>query len=300
MITAAFVTAVLIAALLYVPLVYLPRKLLHPERHGPEFWRGREPFLTPADAGLAFEEIDFRMADGVRLAAWFIPAAPGPARGTIIYLHGVGGSRVTTIVGAAMFCHAGYNVFTYDSRASGISGGRFCTYGYFEKHDVSAAIDLLEKRGDVPAGTIGVLGKSMGGAVALQAAAMDPRIRCVIAEAAFTDLKTVSREAQRRVTGTDLAVLHRMALWAAERTAKFDAKTVSPLNAVRTCRTPVLFIHGADDDIVFARHTHALYDAAIGPKELWIIRGGGHGSLYKTAGEEYRVRRLAFFEHYLV
>ncbi len=298
MIIGVCIVAAALMAVGWFSMVYLPARLLHPVRHGPEYWRATEPYLTPADAGLAFEEVDLRSRDGLRLSTWFIPAQ-GAAKGTLIYLHGIEGSRVTTIGGAAVFAARGFNVLTYDARAAGTSEGEICTYGFFEKDDVSCAVDALVKRADVVPARIAVLGKSLGGAIALQAAAVDRRIRCVVAEAAFTDLMTITNDYQRRLYTLGTGVVHRIAMRVAERRGGFRAREVSPVNAVASCDTPVFFIHGADDPLVRADYSRQLFDAARGPKELWIIPGGGHGSLYKIAGEEYNTRRIEFLERYL-
>src|SRR5512141_1567293 len=108
MIIVACFFAVMIAAAWWFAVGYLPSRLLHPARHGPEYWRTSEPYVSPADAGLAFEEVELHTRDGLRLSMWFIPAS-GPAKGTLIYLHGIEGSRVTTIGGAATFCARGFN-----------------------------------------------------------------------------------------------------------------------------------------------------------------------------------------------
>jgi cephalosporin-C deacetylase-like acetyl esterase len=46
-------------------------------------------------------------------------------------------------------------------------------------HDVSMVLNYLEKRGDVDAKSVGVFGQGSGGAIALLAAAADPRITAV-------------------------------------------------------------------------------------------------------------------------
>jgi len=45
---------------------------------------------TPADRGLAYEEVLFEAADGVQLAAWYVPSEAG--RGVVLFSHGNGGN----------------------------------------------------------------------------------------------------------------------------------------------------------------------------------------------------------------
>ena len=106
----------------------------------------------------------------------------------MVYLHGLGDNRASVLGIAAHFTMMGFDVLAYDSRAQGESGGDACTYGYYEKQD-------LESRAR-PAGPGPVIafGVSLGAAIALQAAAEDPRVALVVALAPFSDLRTAAAE----------------------------------------------------------------------------------------------------------
>lgn len=56
------------------------------------------------------------------------------------------------------------------------------------------------------------------------------------------------------------------------------------LDAVRRIGgTPLLFVHGSEDRIVYPRHSVRLHDAAAGPKRIRVIAGGGHAEdLFRT------------------
>ena len=64
------------------------------------------------------------------------------------------------------------------------------TYGWKERHNVVDVVNALY--GTERVRHLGALGESMGAAVALQAAAIEPRIEGVVAEDAFADLREVS------------------------------------------------------------------------------------------------------------
>src|SRR5207247_638220 len=59
------------------------------------------------------------------------------------------------------------------------------------RRDLRRALDFLATRG---VGAVGVFGFSLGGAVALLAAAEDPRIRAVAAYAPFADLRLLGHD----------------------------------------------------------------------------------------------------------
>ncbi len=123
---------------------------------------------------LPHEEIKFQ-SDGKTLHGWLFRTNT-TRRGLIVYLHGLGDNRQSGNGVAQRFVPKGFDVLTYDSRAHGESDGDYCTYGFYEKNDVSRALDTIG------ADTAILFGSSMGGAIAIQAASIDPRVSMVIAQ----------------------------------------------------------------------------------------------------------------------
>lgn len=77
-----------------------------------------------------------------------------------------------------------------DSRALGESGGDMATYGWKEREDTRAIADALYAGENVR--HLYALGVSMGAAIALQSAAVEPRIDAVVAEDPFANLREVT------------------------------------------------------------------------------------------------------------
>src|SRR4051794_21046509 len=150
--------------------------LLHPGR--------RPPKQAPARA---FEVVELEGA-GVHLKGWRFRGEGPVKRGTVVYLHGAGDSRRSSLRIADHFVPEGFDVLAYDSRAHGDSGGEACTYGVYEKQDLARVLGHVEAR------PIILLGVSLGAAVALQTAAETPDVSAVIAVATFSDLRTTARE----------------------------------------------------------------------------------------------------------
>ena len=71
-----------------------------------------------------------------------------------------------------------------DARGHGLSEGVAMDFGWYGDVDVSAGVDFLAAQPEVDAGRIGAVGISMGGEEAIGAAAIDARIRAVVAEGA--------------------------------------------------------------------------------------------------------------------
>lgn len=136
--------------------------------------------MTPAEVGHSYENVTFASSDGATLAAWYVPSTNGAAA---LLRHGSGSTRTSLLAHAAFLADAGYGVLLTDARGHGASDGRINELGWHGPRDIVAAIDYLDTRPDVTAG-IGIVGLSMGGEEALNAAAIDPRIAAVVADGA--------------------------------------------------------------------------------------------------------------------
>ena len=124
----------------------------------------------PGTNGLKFENVMFYSTDGTKLSGWFIPAV-GKPKGVIVLCHGVDGNRTGMLAPAIMLHKHGYATLLFDFRARGNSEGAYCTLGWKEIDDLLAAIRMVKSRAELHGIPIGVLGHSMGGAVALMGTA---------------------------------------------------------------------------------------------------------------------------------
>jgi pimeloyl-ACP methyl ester carboxylesterase len=59
---------------------------------------------------------------------------------------------------------------------------------------------------------------------------------------------------------------------------------------------PVLLICDAKDVALPCRHTERIYDAARGPKQMWVVPGAFHTAALGYQPEEFRRRVLAFYD----
>ncbi|QIG40675.1 dipeptidyl aminopeptidase [Microbacterium sp. 4R-513] len=139
---------------------------------------------TPADAGLAYEDVVFHAVDGVELHGWFIPAGPDPAP-TVVWVHGWLWNRMGNVSGRVPFPdrdvdflpstkalhEAGFHVLTFDLANHGESGERRpLTFGPWEARDFVGAVTYLRSRSDVIAHRLGAIGMSAGGNTVLYGA----------------------------------------------------------------------------------------------------------------------------------
>ena len=246
-------------------------------------------------SGIAFEDVTIPSFDGTRLYGWWMSAnrrAP-----TAVVLHGVKKNRTDVLRAALILRRAGFNVLVFDGRGHGNSEGRYVTYGFYERRDVESAIEWLVKQKKIDRGRIGLVGESMGAAIALQVAAHNPWLRAVWADSPFASLRRVTDEFVRRVTGLPGAVLNPV-LWTTIQVAnyrgKFDVRSVDPLALAARIKCPVHLVHGTDDQVVAIAHSKAIYEALGGEKEIWFVEGARHARSIRHARLEYSSRLTRF------
>jgi uncharacterized protein len=236
--------------------------------------------------------------DGVVLRGWKI-RPPNPNGDWILLFHGISDNRTGVLGQATFLLQHKYSVVMMDLRAQGESGGTIVTYGWKERYDTVAITKALCSTEHVR--HLGALGVSLGAAIALQSAAVEPRIEAVVAEDPFASLREVSYD----YAGLHLSpLLGRTlfrpatitALYQIARSGGFSPDEVSPEKAVAVRAFPVLLICGTRDRIIPCRHAKRIYYAARGPKELWAVRGAGHAAALGTDPAGYERRVISFFE----
>jgi uncharacterized protein len=279
----------------FVLLVTGPLILLKPVRRKKHWYKRFTKLLEPNDAGLPQEDVTVETFDGLKLSCWFLRQKK-KARGTIIFLHGVGDCKIAGVPFAQSLYQRGFNIFLYDSRQHGESEGYYCTYGFYEKQDVSGVISYLQSRTDTKIGKIGVFGTSMGGAVAILAAAIDHRIAAVISEGTYTSLRVVFVDYQKRIIKLPWHFLRNIALVHSQKLANFKARLVAPIEDIKRLHVPILIVHGKNDTFIKSEYSKHLYDAANEPKQLLLIEGADHNNVWEVGGEMYINSIISFFE----
>jgi pimeloyl-ACP methyl ester carboxylesterase len=242
--------------------------LLHPSRR---------PVGAPPP--LAHQDVTFDF-DGVVLRGWLFHAAGVSRAAAVVYLHGVADNRASGVWIAEQLVRRGFDVLAYDSRAHGDSGGDACTYGFYERRDLRRALDALGIRRAI------LVGVSLGGAVALQAAAEDPRIVAIVAAGTFSDLESIARD---RAPFVASASQIREAFALAEREAHFRVEEVSLVKAAAHIHVPVLLVHGADDRETRPVHSERVHAALAGPRQLLLVKGAGHNDALGKAWPQVEV-----------
>jgi dipeptidyl aminopeptidase/acylaminoacyl peptidase len=245
---------------------------------------------TPEDLGMEYEDVLFSTKDGVKLRGWFIPNLNEHSK-TIILLHGYPADK-GDILPVMSFLGKKFNLFLFDFRYLGESGGSISTAGAKETGDLLAAIGYLKSR-DIK--EVGIWGFSMGGAVALMTAGDAPEIKAVISESSYARLDLMARELYRiPILKYPLAYL--TGFWS-KIFLGVHPKNVSPAESVKKLDIPILIVHSKDDQVVPFDHALLLREALKENQraEFWFDESLRHGQL----GSEYQKRIIEFFDENL-
>jgi hypothetical protein len=251
------------AALWWLLHLLAGRMVYYPIRYPQGWWQ--------AQTQIGAEDVWLTASDGVRLHAWWVPAAG--ARLATLFLHGNGGNLSHRAGHLREITAAGSSVLILDYRGYGRSAGRPTEAGLYR--DGEAAYRHLLAQGH-PAQRIVLHGESLGTAVAVHLAA---RFGCagLIVEAPLTSA--------REMAGRVLPLLGPLLVWG------FDSK-----DKIARVRVPLLVLHGDRDQVIPYEFGRALFAAANEPKQFWTIAGAGHNDILDVAGPQYGRRLRDFYE----
>ena len=238
-------------------LTFLENEMVYPG------WRRTDGDWKPD--GLHYEDVFFESSDGTRLHGWFLPCDEPTA--LVLYCHGNG-----DIVADSSWAldqlrqEAEVAVFVFDYRGYGRSEGRPHEAGVMADGD--AALAWLCNRADVAPDRVVLMGRSLGGAVAVQLAARHGA-RGLVLERTFTSLPEVAAQ---------------VFPWLPVRTLmrnRYDS-----LSCIGQYEGPLLQSHGSADELVPFRLGRQLFQAAGSrPKEFVEMPDCHHNS---PDSREYR------------
>jgi uncharacterized protein len=261
--------------------------------------RRTPPFAEPAPA-VAWGRIEdhrLKTRDGQDIGAWFCAAVSGDAPAgqarpptTALLLHGNGGSRRSWIEMMRLLHEQGYDALAISLRAHGDSTGDVNDVGYSARHDVTAAVEFIERRS--PGGRVVVVASSLGTAAALFAVdELGSRVDGYFLESPYRDLATAvwNRLDANLPPVFSHAAYAGMRLWA-------PVFLPVELDEICPCRhaagipahVPVVVFAGADDRHCRLFEAEAVYDEVRSHGRLITVRGGRHGDLLRTHPAEYR------------
>ncbi len=270
--------------------IFFAAQVIWPRRRSlADSWRTEvEKGLIPEDKYLAWGQrrVIVPSPKGYSMVGLWFPLAD--SRKTVIIVHGVTYTRWGSIKYLPAFRDRGFNVLAIDQRHHGESGGRNSTFGWYERDDMKAWMDwAIAETGS--GAIVGTHGESMGAAVVLQHAAIDPRVAFVVADCPFSDLRRLLAcrlKADFHLPAFPLLDMAGLAAFVLTGGMRF--KRIRPIDCATAIAAPVMFAHGADDDYIPPQMSQEMFDVREGkPRRLYIAPGAKHAEALFIDPVEY-------------
>ena len=168
-------------------------------------------------------------------------------------------------------------VVSFDFRGHGRSGG-LSTMGDREIRDLDVAVGYARELGYK---RIAAVGFSMGASIVVRYAGLIGGLDAAVSVSGPGHWYYRGTERMRRV---HFAVEHRVGRMATRMLTNTRISSVGwnppPMPpdqaAAQISPSPLLIVHGDQDPYFPVDHAHELYEAALDPKELWVVPGFGH------------------------
>lgn len=219
-------------------------------------------------AGLNFTDVWITSKDGTRIHGWYCPA--DRPRAVVLYFHGNGGNLAGRApVLKLLQQELNVSAMIFDYRGYGRSDGKATVAGALE--DARAARSELARTAGVNESDIVLLGRSLGGALAIQLAADAPP-RGLIIECSFSSFRDVAREHFPKLA------------WLVPK------NKLNSVQAISLIQCPLLQSHGDSDRVISLQSGQKLFEAARQPKQFVTLTGTGHNDpppreYYRTMSE---------------
>ena len=240
------------------------------------------------------ERVSITSFDGLTLRGRYYEYAKGAP--LEILFHGYQGNSERDLCGGVQRCFSlGRSALLVDQRGSGESDGNVISFGINERKDCLKWIEFaIEKFGKDVKIMLG--GVSMGGATAILTAGEDlpKNVVCALGDCPYSSAKEIIQKIVKEMRLPPKLVYPFIKL-GARLFGHFNLDETSPLQAMQTCKIPILLLHGDEDAFVPLEMSRRIYEACNTPKRLVVVKGAGHGLAFPQDQSGY-VAALREFE----
>lgn len=244
---------------------------------------------------LHFQRIFIESHDGITLAGkYYHVREKAPL---VLFFHGYRSGALRDGNGILLYAQKmGYNALLVDQRGHGKSGGKNITFGIKERYDCLDWIRYINRRfgEDIE---IVLTGISMGAATVLMAAdlGLPANVKGIMADCPYSTPKDILQEVMKQMR-FPVTVTYTAVKLGAKIFGGFDLEEYSPIEAMKNCNIPVLFVHGDADYFVPCEMGRKCYDACIAKKKLVLVKDAAHGMSYCVDSELYENEITEFLE----
>ncbi len=211
------------------------------------------------------EEVVIETKEGIRLQAFHLKNKN--ADSILVYFHGNAGNAYQRIEHVKQFRNLGLEVLLLSYRGYGNSEGEPSEQGVYE--DAAAALHFVNTKLGWDDKKIVIYGRSIGSAVAINVAQHRNTLKGLIL---VTPLQSGREMAERMGLGWFI---------------RPDKIPFNSIEKLKNISSPILFIHGNNDQVIPIEQGQALYEAFLGKKVFRVVKGGNHNNLVGLAGKDF-------------
>lgn len=235
------------------------------------WWRGDEAAQGMKDVWVNFSSRETGQA--VKLHGLWLAhpdLARNPQAPVLLYLHGARFNVVGSAFRARRMQELGFSVLAVDYRGFGKSSPELPseTMAY---EDARAAWDWLGRQ--YPGRPRYIFGHSLGGAIAIELAAQVDDEYGTLVEGTFTSIPDVVSSFK----------------WGWLPVGPFITQRFEAVKRVPAIGSPLLVVHGSQDNLIPPELGRKLFDAATGRKAFVLVEGGSHHNTNSVGQAQYRV-----------
>lgn len=245
---------------------------------------------------LPHTDLEIKSHDGLTLRGKYYEYATGAP--LEIMFHGYKGSAERDLSGGVDRCfRLGRNVIIVSQRAHGNSDGHTISFGINECKDCLKWVEFANERFGKDTQII-LTGISMGASTVLMAAGepLPENVVSVLADCGYSSPREIIQKVVKEMH-LPAKLLYPFIRLGAFIFGHFDLESNSPIEAVKRCKIPVIFVHGDADDFVPCQMSLDMYEVCQAPKKLITVPGAGHGLAFPVDIDGY-IREVRAFEVY--
>lgn len=211
---------------------------------------------------------------------------PGNIIGTLVLVHGRKGRKEDYLLIAERLCAAGFRCLLPDMPGHGEHPGRYVTFGLTEATIPSRVLHESAERYNFSPAPAGLMGMSMGGAVAMRAASLpQAEWQALVIVSSFDRLEVAIHKTVSDRVGSLIG-----SLWSQGAGLVYRFMTGHALNEIRSdivaanITMPTLIAHGTNDRIIPLESGQRLFAALPATLEKqWIdVPGADHDNVLIT------------------
>ena len=216
--------------------------------------------------------------------------------GVVLLVHSIRSNRLEMLGRARFLNGQGYSVLMIDLQAHGETPGERITFGARESEDVKAAAAYL--RDNFPHERVAAIGVTLGAAAIILA---DPPLKldAVVLESLHPTFEEAVENRLKLHLGEFGIWIKPLLVSYLSLLLNLSADDLNPINRISNLNIPILLISGTHDKHTTQPEAERLFDAAMQPKELWIVPGAGHYNMHTYDSKSYEDRVSSFLSKHL-